>query len=525
MTLNDFLEHWGLAENPFRGEEARADNVFARMEMSPGAHALRGVIAAPTSAAAGHPVYHSDFDKIVGDLRHPASSVVFGEKGSGKTAIRLQLGHAVARHNASDADHKVLLVPYDDLNAVLDRIHDRAGAGSPLESLKTIRLVDHMDAVLHSVVPRLVDALLGHEPDPPLDLGEHPARALRREDVSLRRDALILQAAYDRPQQAALRTRLLRRSLRLWPSRGRFLSALLALVGPLLLAGVYNLFQQYAPDQWRGPWAIFTFDALIAAYLLFLFWLLVAGPLLLRRPGRRMRRQLRVIPRSHTSYAASLRRLPKATRDSATLPLTESDEARYAMLARLKRVLAALGYTAIILVVDRIDEPTLVSGDPDRMRAVVWPLLNNKFLQQEGLGVKLLLPIELRHSLFRESSVFFQEARLDKQNLVERLEWTGPMLFDLCEGRLAACTRAGRETPALMQLFEDDVTRQDAVDALDRMHQPRDAFKLLYRVLNEHCAGVTSGDRRWRIPRHVLLAVVKQETDRVQQLYRGIRPA
>src|SRR5205814_8724591 len=110
------------------------------------------------------------------------------------------------------------------------------------------------------------------------------------------------------------------------------------------------------------------------------------------------------------------------------LPMSDSAVARYAMIERLRRTLGAFGYAGILIVVDRVDEPTLISGDPDRMRAVVWPLFNNKFLQQEGIGIKLLLPIELRHALFKESSAFFQEARLDKQSLVERLTWTGAML-------------------------------------------------------------------------------------------------
>ena len=54
------------------------------------------------------------------------------------------------------------------------------------------------------------------------------------------------------------------------------------------------------------------------------------------------------------------------------------------------------------------------------------------------MGFKLLLPMELRHAVFRESSAFFQEARLDKQHFVEHLAWTGPMLFDLCNARMAA---------------------------------------------------------------------------------------
>lgn len=188
-------------------------------------------------------------------------------------------------------------------------------------------------------------------------------------------------------------------------------------------------------------------------------------------------------------------------------------------------MIARFGYTGILVLVDRVDEPTLVNGDTEKMRAIMWPLFNNKFLQQERFGVKLLLPIELRHALFKESADFFQEARLDKQGFIERLSWTGPMLYDLCNARLNACRVPGSEPLSLIQLFDEDVTRQDVVDALDQMHQPRDAFKFLYRCLNEHCSNVTAEEGSWRVPRLVLENVRRVESDRVQQLYRGITPA
>ena len=47
------------------------------------------------------------------------------------------------------------------------------------------------------------------------------------------------------------------------------------------------------------------------------------------------------------------------------------------------------------LLLDRLDEPTLVSGDPARMQAILRPMLDNKFLQQQGIGVLHgLLPAE-----------------------------------------------------------------------------------------------------------------------------------
>jgi hypothetical protein len=240
--------------------------------------------------------------------------------------------------------------------------------------------------------------------------------------------------------------------------------------------------------------------------------------------AHRVRRQVRVIARGEISYASSLRQLPRAFLDTAGLPLSDADEPRFAMFERLRRVLRAFGYAAIVIVVDRVDEPTLVGGDPERMKAAVWPLLSNKFLQQEGLAVKMLLPMELRHALFRESSAFFQAARLDKQSMIERLAWTGATLLDLCEQRLNACRRSDLPPLSLLDLFGEDVTRQELCDGLERLHQPRDAFKMLYRCMHEHCGGLSRGQEQWRIPRLVLLNVLKGESERVQQMQRGIRP-
>ena len=131
--------------------------------------------------------------------------------------------------------------------------------------------------------------------------------------------------------------------------------------------------------------------------------------------------------------------LPAEARARTSMPLTRSDEPRYLLIEKLVRVLRAAKVHGVMVVMDRVDEPTLINGDANRMRAVIWPMLNNKFLQQGAIGFKLLLPLELRYELLRESSAFFQEARLDKQSLVERLTWTGTMLYDLCAESLNAC--------------------------------------------------------------------------------------
>jgi transcriptional antiterminator len=76
-----------------------------------------------------------------------------------------------------------------------------------------------------------------------------------------------------------------------------------------------------------------------------------------------------------------------------------------------------------------------------------------------------------------------------------------------------------------LELFAEDVSRQDLLDALEKVRQPRDAFKLIYRCMTEHCANFTKMQSEWRISRSTLLNVAKAEQARVQQVLRGIRPA
>ena len=63
-----------------------------------------------------------------------------------------------------------------------------------------------------------------------------------------------------------------------------------------------------------------------------------------------------------------------------------------------------------MVLVDRVDEPHFVNGSVERMRGLLWPLLDNKFLKHPGLGFKLLLPIELSYFIDREDRDFYQRA-------------------------------------------------------------------------------------------------------------------
>lgn len=536
MTVTDFLHHWSLTENPFKGEEARADEVFSRLcgESSSDSPSIAATI--PRSGEFRHVpqtgTYHADFEKILGDLRRPSCAVVFGEKGSGKTAIRIQIARRIDAFNAANPGAKILFIGYDDLNAALDQLHERLGSKVALESLQKVRLVDHADAVLHQIVPRLVDALLGEgEEHRRVPLGEL-GKLHKRLDKGVRRDMLLLQAVYDRPDDASRRTARLRSRLRLMPPGSAIWGRLTIIVLPLLIVGGWWWLKKWvdarpadASPHIEAEWVTWALAVAAGLYSLFAMKVGVWDRLSLLRQAHRVRRQLRVIPRGDISFAGSLRQLPRWFRDLAHLPVTDSEDPRFEMFERLRRVLRPFGYAGLVLVVDRVDEPTIVNGDPERMKAVVWPMMSNKFLQLEGLGVKMLLPMELRHAVFKESSAFFQAARLDKQSMIERLTWTGQTLYDLCESRLNACRAPGAAALPLLDMFAEDVSRQELIEGLERLHQPRDAFKMLYRCIGDHCAALTRGESQWRIPQHVLVNVLKGESERVQAMHRGIRPA
>jgi hypothetical protein len=523
MNVASFFKHWGIVENPFRAEEARHDSVFARLSEGP--------------------TTHPDFDKVVGDLATPASSILFGEKGSGKTAIRLQLEHRVASHNVRAQGERVLLVPYDDLNPVLDRIASTAGVSetSPekkiTQALERVRLVDHMDAILSAATTRLVSFVLKEqEPRSAAIPGLHtlvePARELRRQPDGVKRDLMVLAALFDAPDGGSgePRARRLRRAIRARGGAKAWPWGVLTWLGWLPAAAVVGLFIWLGTRDNVTPWLIGLYVAL-GLWAIVLLKTQAWDRFVWSRTAGKLSRQLRAVPKSSRDFGKGLLQLTPDAATRETLPLNDSDDVRYAMFDRLRRVIRPLGCSGVVVLIDRVDEPTLVAGNAERMRSVVWPMLNAKFLQMDRVGVKMLLPIELRYELFRESSTFFQEARLDKQNLVERLSWTGAMLYDLCSARLNACRDANQAQEAqgeplmLVSLFDEDVARQDVVDALDQMNQPRDAFKLLYQCIQEHCANVTEDQNTWRIPRLTLDAVRRQQAGRLQEFSRGIRPA
>ena len=513
MIADTFFHHHGLTDNPFAAEEARLDPVFNRLD--------RG--------ATDHP----DFPKILGQIDQPSTSVVFGEKGSGKTAIRLHMGRKINQHNQS-SDAPVLAVAYDDLNPVLDRLLQRRRQDTEA-MLKHFRLEDHQDAILARALTKLTSSILGQsdqtpEPVPKLDW----AGKLRKLSKQTRIDLAVLAALYDEPGSGSPlpRFKKLRRKLKLGLYLPLWWVLTKATVMSVATAALYVTWRLTDdPAGWMLPAVIV---GLLGALALWGHWVYHFGKLHLR--SRRAVKEMPAVTRSVKDLRAMLEMfrpsqlagqpIPQPARPNQAL-----GDTRYQLFRRFVSALAELGFAGMIIFVDRMDEPTLVHGDTARMKAITWPMFDNKFLKQDRVGLKLLLPLELRYEVNRESASFFQEARLDKQNLIDRLEWSGPTLYDLCNQRLAACYAgdhdggSGNPPPTLRQLFTEDVSRDMIIDALDQMHQLRDAFKFLYAVIQEHCKLVPADQPEFKIARLTLESVRRVQSQRVQELYRGRAPA
>jgi hypothetical protein len=471
MKTQQFLEHHGIRSNPFADEDAQTDPVFKE-------HCIAST-------------HHPTWDKIYGDPAEPATSIVFGEKGAGKTALRLQIVRHLSDYNRAHPTKRVYVIEYDDFNPFLDRFRDRFGARRRRVDrvLGDWKLWDHMDAILSLGVTGLVDRVLDtkHTSDPATnELAPADLRALDRHQA---RDLLMLAACYDQStaETSRGRWRRLRRKLRYraWPAQWDWgLGAIVTIATVALVAYL---------GQWEWLQTPWPYAVIAAGWVPWLarfvrrFWQASAVARNVR-VGKHVTNQLRKILMNFRAVDISGQPLPRHQR---------TDD-RYELLAKFQGILRTLGFEGIVVLVDRVDEPHLINGSIEQMRALLWPMLDNKFLKHPGIGFKLLLPIELSQYIDREDRDFYQRARLDKQNMIPSLEWTGEALFDVAGARLRACALPG-SSPALKDLFDPSITERRLTDAFRGLRVPRHLFKFMYRLFVAHCNAYTDDAPNWKI--------------------------
>ncbi len=479
MKIRDLMEHHGVLGNPFAEEDAQTDLVF------------KGYCVKTT--------FHSAWDKLYGNPAEPSTSIVFGEKGSGKTAIRLQMVRMLTEYNTDHPDSRPLVVDYADLNPFLDRFRNRFSRGRKIQKvLARWEIWDHLDAILSLGVTQLIDRILepgttshpaavDNKPIPIDKLNEHQIR-----------DLLLLASCYDTSRNEPPPSRWCRLATkvgyRTWKSF--FVNFFANYWQALFLGGGVSLTTKIA-WRWAGDLGFLTntwFYFFLLVFCLPFFWKL--GQRFLKAWA--IQRAMRVLPHRKSQLFDILYGGFRKDFSIIPFPVGGSTDNRYGMLEKFLGVSETLGFHGLIVIMDRVDEPYLINGSAELMKLLVWPILDNKLLKHERVGLKLLLPDQLLRFMEREDNVFHQRARIDKQNLIRSLDWTGESLLDLADARLKACAADGA-TPSIVDFFDPSLDRKRLIDAFSQLKVPRHLFKFLYKMFGIHVNAHTDSEPVWKI--------------------------
>jgi hypothetical protein len=483
MKVHQFLDHFGLTENPFAQEDAGSDRVFQQ-------HCLEGT-------------HHSAWDKIYGDPRSPATSVVFGEQGSGKTAIKLQMIARLDEFNRQNPRQRAFIVEYDDFNSFLDSFRERLSSRQrkPEKALQNWRLWDHMDAILTLAVTRLANAI--RQGPERTDEAHRVAEAdLQSLNKLQQRDVLLLAACYDnnREYSAVRRWKSLAKALRFSTWKTWWDRAL----GTVVTIAVVTLVWMYGEEGWKSLFQWWVPLLILAGWLPYL-----RHQLRLLLAAWRIKKQVRVFDHQIPALRAVLQNFERNEFVGQPLPTRARGDDRYELLTKLQSILETLGFTSLVVLVDRVDEPHLVNGAPERIKELVWPMFDNKFLKHPKIAFKLLLPEAVAGYVGREEKTFYERSRLDKQNLVPSLNWTGQGLYDVCNDRIRACAKlAEGRPPSVQDFFESTISQPELIGIFERLRAPRHLFKFLYRLLVDHCSKYTEDAPQWTIRRDTLTATL-----------------
>ena len=491
MKVHQFLDHYGITENPFSQEDAQSDQVFQN-------YCLNGT-------------HHSGWDKVYGDPRSPATSIVFGEQGSGKTAMRLQMIAKLNEFNQQNPNERAFIVEYDDFNQLLDTFREQLSSRQrkPEKTLKNWKLCDHFDCILSLAVTRLCNAIRLDGKDVKADSHSIDPMIFRKLTRLQKRDVMLLASYYDANRALAYRTRWrqLRRRLKFqcWKS------ASYAWIGFAVTEAVFALVYWLGGTEgkttflghlygFRTSW--WPILAILGGWMPWIWhqsrlsWL-----------AWRTVRPIRIVEHTVNGLRWALSHFQWPELQGQPFPRHSGGDDRYELLGRLQGILKPLGFASIVVLMDRVDEPHLINGNPERMRDFIWPMLDNKFLKHPGMAFKLLLPAAVSGFLSRQDTEFYERSRLDKQNLIPALSWSGQGLFDVANDRLRACaklTDPNEKKPTLRDLIDPSLSDPELIGILDRLRAPRHLFKYLYRLLVDHCSKYTEEQPQWKIQRETV---------------------
>ncbi|HOL95919.1 MAG TPA: hypothetical protein PLH79_16340 [bacterium] len=474
MFTQKWREHWGLMDDPFNSEDADKDSILSALDSS---------------------VVHWSFDRMYGNPRMAAPAIVFGEKGSGKSGLRLMIRRRLLDWNEKHPDEKVFLIEYIDFNPYLARFRRVIGARADdrqaaQDVVKRWKISDHLDSILSLGVTKFIDGILAS--------GTPPQSLTRKQKMYL----LLLTTLYYNSDRKSTGEAL--HSLNRLIRYRSFLPTLRwgVTIGMTLLSFLLLLFP-YLSSMAIGPnqlWFTLGGLGLLGTWGWWLYHYFS-----IHTQSSWAARSVKILARNPANLALLLSKVSAKERKEYILPRGSEEATRYHLLDRFMDLLETAGYQGVYVLMDRVDEPSLLSVSEDLMRQFVERLLDIKLLQYPRLGLKLFLPIEMDIIHRNAAPEQLKHMRLDKSNLIEQLKWSGQELYEIASQRLRVCQSPEAPPIQLSDLFEDGFDFACLRDTLTTLGTPRYAFGFLSTLITDYVKELPNdlpdSDPRWKITR------------------------
>lgn len=480
MFMQKWRDFWGLSEDPFTCEDADKDLILTEVD---------------TAAV------HWSFDRMYGNPRMPAPAIVFGEKGSGKSALRLMINRRLDEFNEKNPDEKVFKIEYIDFNTYIENFRRTIGVRGDYdqaakEAISRWKISDHIDSILSLGVTKLVDEIINSK-DKSKKMGH-------KEKLYL----LIMTAIYYHSEKRTAKEAIqkLKRhygmaSFRPW------CRWIWVIVGTVLSLGIgvfpfisHILNVPESLTSMNMVWHLVGITGLVAVWGIFLF---IQSSI--RAQASRADRCVKILQHDTINLANVLKGLSPKERREFILPRGSDAASRYQLLDQFISLLDNFGYKGVYVLLDRIDEPSMLSSRIDLMRPFIETLMDIKFLQYPKLGLKLFLPIELDEIYRNASPEQLKRMRLDKSNLIGELKWSGQELYEIANQRMQSCQKENGKQNQLAELFEEDFDFHILRDTLTMLGTPRYAFGFFSSLFTEYVKDLPNdlpeNDPRWRVTR------------------------
>jgi len=475
MFTQKWREYWGLSEDPFTCEDADKDLILTEVDAS---------------------AVHWSFDRMYGNPRMPAPAIVFGEKGSGKSALRLMIKRRIDGFNQAHPGEKVFHIEYIDFNPYIENFRRASGlrgddAKSAGEAVSRWKISDHIDGILSLGVTKLVDEILASS--------GKPAKLSHKQKLSL----LLLTALYYHSEKRTGVEALQRLKKHYgFHSLRSFRRGVINCFGTVLGAAIalFPFCPKFPFESARMAKLSYLLGAAIVAAVWGIYFLVKTS---VRAQAVRAGRSVKILPHDTINLANILKGLSPKERREFVLPRGSDASSRYHLLDQFMGIMEVYGYNGLYVMLDRIDEPSLLSSRVDLMRPFIEKLLDIKFLQYPKLGLKLFLPIELDEIHRNASPEQLKRMRLDKSNLISELKWSGQELYEIANQRLLSCQKSSSSKHHLSELFAEEFDFNHLRDALTMMGTPRYAFGFFSSLFTDYVKDLPNdlpeGDPRWKI--------------------------